>query len=100
MEPLRNSIATLAHQILSGLDDPDRMVAAWPLAAGHAVAKRTRAISFADRNLTVAVSDKAWQQQLALLRPQLRMRLTRLTGVAVADILFFVETQRREPNAG
>ena len=100
MEPLRNSIATLAHQILAGLDDPDRVVAAWPLAAGHAVATRTRAVSFTDRNLTVAVSDKAWQQQLALLRPQLRTRLTRLTGVAVADILFFVETQRRGPNAG
>lgn len=93
MEPIRNSVAGIASQILVGLDEPGRVEVAWPLAAGHAVAKRTRVISFAAGKLTVAVPDKAWQQQLATLRSQLRVRLTRLTGVIVADILFYVETK-------
>ncbi len=95
MQPLRSAVVSLAQQILAGLEEPERVVAAWPLAAGNTVAKRTRAASFAAGELAVAVPDKAWQQQLASLRPQLRMHLTRLTGVAVADILFFVETQQR-----
>ena len=93
MESLRNSINGIAQQILAGLEEPERVRAAWPMAAGHAVAKRTRAVSFSAGALAVAVPDAAWQQQLARLRPQLRGHLTRLTGVAVADILFFVETK-------
>ncbi|HEX4021809.1 MAG TPA: DciA family protein [Acidobacteriaceae bacterium] len=93
MEPIRNSVAEIANQILVGLDEPGRVEVAWPLAAGHAVAKRTRALSFTTGKLAIAVPDKAWQQQLAALRPQLRAHLTRLTGVAVADILFYIETK-------
>lgn len=94
MEPIRNAMAEMAKQILAGLDEPERVQSAWPMAAGHAVAKRTRATSFSAGALAVAVPDKAWQQTLTQLKPQLRMHLTRLTGVAVADILFFVETKQ------
>ncbi len=94
MEPIRSAMAAMAQQILAALEEPERVQAAWPMAAGHAVAKRTRAVSFTAGALAVAVPDKAWQQTLAQLRPQLRMQLTRLTGVPVADILFFVETKQ------
>ena len=94
MQPLRNAVILLAQQILSGLDEPERVVSAWPLAVGQATARRTRAVSFQAGTLTVAAQGREWQQQLILLRPQLRQRLERLTGVAVTDILFFVETRR------
>ena len=96
MQPLRNSVVALAQQILAGLDEPERVVSAWPLAVGQATARRTRAVSFQSGTLTVAAQGREWQQQLIALRPQLRQRLERLTGVAVADILFFVETRRVE----
>ncbi|MGC9292091.1 MAG: DciA family protein [Acidobacteriaceae bacterium] len=94
MEHIRSEVMGLASQLLQGLDGPERVCSAWPLAAGAAIARHTRAASFAAGNLTVAVSDKAWQEQLDLLRPQLRAHLLRLTGVPVADILFFVESKR------
>ncbi len=94
MQPIRSAMNHLAQQILAPLEEAERVQAAWPMAAGHAVAKRTRAVSFSAGALAVAVPDKAWQQTLIQLKPQLRMHLTRLTGVAVADILFFVETKQ------
>jgi len=95
MEHIRNSVAGMTSRLLAGLEEPERVCAAWPLAAGHAIAKRTRAVSFAHRTLSVAVPDHAWQQQLMQLRPQMLLQLTRFTGVRIADILFFVETQSR-----
>lgn len=94
MQPLRNAALQLAQQILAGLEAPERVVSAWPLAVGQATARRTRALHFQAGTLTVAAQGKEWQQQLIALRPQLQSRLERLTGVPVTDILFFVETRR------
>jgi predicted nucleic acid-binding Zn ribbon protein len=95
MDSLHNAALELAGELLREYEGPERVCAAWPLAAGGTIARRTRATSFSAGALTVAAPDRAWQQQLAQLRPQLQARLSRLTGVPVTDILFFVE--RKHP---
>src|SRR2546430_11235644 len=43
---------------------------AWPLACGHAVGERTRAMDFADGILRVEVPDANWPAEFKMLAPQ------------------------------
>jgi predicted nucleic acid-binding Zn ribbon protein len=67
-------------------------VAAWPVACGHAVAERTRAIDFAAGILRVEVPDGSWCAELKRLAPQYLAVLNRYVGGGIRRIEFILQT--------
>jgi len=63
---------------------------AWPVVCGSAVAERTRALSFVDGVLRVAVADAGWKSELQDLAPRYLACINRYTVEAVRKIEFVV----------
>jgi hypothetical protein len=63
---------------------------AWPVVCGSAVAERTRALSFLDGVLHVAVADAGWKSELQSLAPRYLASINRYTVEAVRRIEFVV----------
>ena len=63
---------------------------AWPVVCGAAVAERTRAVSFLDGVLRVAVADTGWKFELQGLAPRYLASINRYTIEAVRRIEFVV----------
>jgi hypothetical protein len=63
---------------------------AWPVVCGSAVAERTRALSFLDGVLRVAVADAGWRWELQGLAPRYLASINRYTVEAVRRIEFVV----------
>jgi predicted nucleic acid-binding Zn ribbon protein len=63
---------------------------AWPVVCGSAVAERTRALSFRDGILQVAVADAEWKSELQTLAPRYLASINRYTPEAVRRIEFIV----------
>jgi predicted nucleic acid-binding Zn ribbon protein len=94
------------HGILSGLIKRRRLgtglrramaVTKWPQVVGAVAAKKSWAIRLVDGTLTVGVSDHAWVEQLALLKPAILSRYIELMGRGlVKDIEFQVLARRRK----
>lgn len=63
---------------------------AWPVVCGSAVAERTRAVSFADGVLRVAVPDTGWRSELQGLAPRYLGAINRYTTEPVRKIEFVV----------
>jgi hypothetical protein len=63
---------------------------AWPVVCGSAVAERTRALSFLDGVLQIAVSDAGWKAELQSLAPRYLASINRYTVEAVRRIEFVV----------
>lgn len=91
---LRNSLA----KSLDALTPGDRVAAAWPVAAGHAVASRTSVTSVENGVVTVAVPDKAWADQLWGVRERLRTELASVSRLPLTDILFVVPPLEQAPS--
>jgi hypothetical protein len=65
-------------------------VLAWPLACGHAVAVRTRAVDFDAGILRVEVADWGWRAELQALAPQYLAVINRYVAETVKRIEFVV----------
>jgi predicted nucleic acid-binding Zn ribbon protein len=63
---------------------------AWPVVCGSAVAERTRALSFEDGVLRVAVAGAGWKAELQALAPRYLAMINRYTTEAVRRIEFVV----------
>ena len=63
---------------------------AWPLACGHAVGERTRAMDFANGILRVEVPDASWRAELKALAPQYVAVINRYVSENVKRIEFVV----------
>lgn len=63
---------------------------AWPIVCGSAVAERTRALSFLDGVLRVAVADAGWKSELQSLAPRYLASINRYTSEAVRRIDFVI----------
>jgi predicted nucleic acid-binding Zn ribbon protein len=63
---------------------------AWPVVCGSAVAERTRALSFADGVLRIAVPEARWKSELQGLAPRYLAAINRYTIEAVRKIEFVV----------
>ena len=68
----------------------DGPLLAWPLACGHAVGERTRAMDFADGILRVEVPDASWRAELKALAPQYVAVINRYVRESVKRIEFVV----------
>jgi Dna[CI] antecedent, DciA len=65
-------------------------VLAWPLACGHAVAARTRALDFVQGILRVEVPDWGWRAELQALAPQYLAVINRYVAESVRRIEFVI----------
>lgn len=63
---------------------------AWPVVCGSAVAERTRALSFVDGVLRVAVAEGGWKSELQSLAPRYLALINRYTMEAVRKIEFVI----------
>jgi len=66
---------------------------AWPLACGHTVAQRTKALDFAEGILRVEVPDKGWKAELQVLAPQYLAVINRYVGESVKRIEFVIASK-------
>jgi predicted nucleic acid-binding Zn ribbon protein len=72
---------------------------AWPVACGRVVAANTRALSFADGVLVVAVPDAVWRNQLQFMSQQYLAGLNQIAGKIVRSISFVVAPHAIRPTA-
>ncbi len=71
-------------------------VLAWPLACGHKVAERTRAVAWAGGVLRVEVPDIGWRNELQALAPRYVAAINRYVSQSVKRIEFVVSAPRNE----
>ena len=88
MQSLRDILRSNLRRSLENLSPLDKLAAAWPVAAGHAIAERSNIVRFDDGQAVAEVSDPAWLPELRGMTPRLVGDLARVSGVAVTDILF------------
>ena len=72
---------------------------AWPVVCGGAVAEKTRALSFVDGVLVVAVPETVWRKQLQQMYQQYLAGLNLIAGQKVRDISFVVAPHATRPTA-
>ena len=75
----------------------DAPLLAWPVVCGAAVAEKTRALSFVDGVLVVAVPDIAWRCQLQSMYQQYIAGLNQIAGKQVKNISFVVAPHATRP---
>jgi len=93
---LEHAAAGLERVVARSLDHAppaNAPLLAWPLACGHAVAERTRALDCAEGVLRVEVPDAAWRNELQTLAPRYLAAINRY--VSVKRIEFVVPAQIR-----
>lgn len=73
-------------------------VLAWPVVCGSAVAERTRALSFLDGVLRVAVPDAGWKSELQVLAPRYLAAINKYTIEIVRRIEFVVSDPKNVVN--
>jgi predicted nucleic acid-binding Zn ribbon protein len=88
MEGMRQLLRGSLKRSLSAMRAEDRLAAAWPVAAGRAMAERGAVVGFDDGVVRVEVADAAWLQQMRSMSEQLRGEMARISGVAVSGIHF------------
>lgn len=71
----------------------DAPMLAWPVACGHAVAQRTRALDFVDGILRVEVPDAGWRSELKGLAPRYLAAINRYVSKNVSRIEFVVSNR-------
>ena len=93
MSLARPAAVDLAVQLFGG--SPERtlalMRAAWPLAVGPELARRTEVIAIEGTTLRVKVADATWRKALLKIRGPLHGRLRRVAGDLAPTRLAFCE---------
>lgn len=88
MQQMRDVLRTSLAKSLSGLSDLDRLSAAWPIVAGHALGTRASVVAFHEGTVTLRAQDEPWRRQFLAEAARLRSDLARVSGVRLTDILF------------
>lgn len=81
-----------------GVADEQLACAAWPVAVGKTIARRTTAVNLVRSRLVIQVEDATWQRQLWSLRGQILSRLAEALGRTVVEQLEFrIAVPQRKP---
>lgn len=91
MEQAGSDLEKILARSLRQAPPGDAPLMAWPVVCGSAVAERTRALSFVDGVLRVAVADGGWKTELQGLAPKYLQMINRYTVDAVRRIEFIVD---------
>lgn len=97
MENIRQTLQQLVVDAVRKATAEDVPLLAWPLACGSAVAEKTRALGFAEGELTVRVPDAAWRTQLLSLTPEYLRQLRDITQGRVKRLRFVLESELEKP---
>lgn len=90
MESAGSDLEKIVAQSLRQAPPAQAPLMAWPVVCGSVVAERTRALSFVDGVLRVAVADAGWQSELQSLAPRYLASISRYTVQAVRKIEFVI----------
>jgi hypothetical protein len=88
MEAMRELLRGSLGRSLRGMEEPDRLAAAWTVACGRAMAEHGTVVGFDDGVVRVEVSDAVWMRQMMSLRGVLEREMAKIAGVAVSGIHF------------
>lgn len=89
MQRMRDVLRGSLARSLRTLPEEDRLVAAWPVACGPALAARAEVLGLdAEQVLHVRVLQPAWRDQFAQMRSMLTSDLGRIAGVRLKAIHF------------
>lgn len=88
MEHVRQTLQQIVVDAVRRAPAEDVPLLAWPLACGSAVAEKTRALAFADGELTVQVPDAPWRLQLLNLTGEYLRQLREITDGRVQRLRF------------
>ena len=83
MEQAGSDLEKIVARSLRQVPPAQAPLMAWPEVCGSAVAERTRAQSFVDGILRVAVADAGWKSELQNLAPRYLASINRYTVEAV-----------------
>lgn len=90
MEQVGSDLEKIVARSLRQAPPAQAPLMAWPVVCGSAVAERTRALSFIDGVLRVAVADLGWKSELQSLAPRYLASINRYTVEAVRKIEFVI----------
>ena len=90
MEPAGSELEKIVARSLRQAPPGQAPLLAWPVVCGSAVAERTRALTFLDGVLRVAVADLGWKAELQSLAPRYLASINRYTLEAVRRIEFVI----------
>jgi predicted nucleic acid-binding Zn ribbon protein len=98
MHPARNTLKKIFAENVCRNAGEEAPLLAWPVVCGAAVAEKTRALSFVDGVLIVAVQDVAWRSQLQQMYQQYLAGLNHVSGQQVQNISFVVAPHATRPS--
>jgi hypothetical protein len=90
LESAGSDLEKIVAQSLRQAPPAEAPLMAWPVVCGSVVAERTRALSFLDGVLRVAVADTGWRSELQSLAPRYLASINRYTLQAVRKIEFVI----------
>jgi len=90
LEPAGSELEKIVARSLRQAPPLKAPLMAWPVVCGSAVAERTRALSFQDGVLRVAVPEFRWKSELQALAPKYLAAINRYTIEPVRRIEFVV----------
>lgn len=102
LEGMRSILRGSLARSLRTLTEADRLLAAWTVACGRAMAERGQIVGFAEGVLEVEVDDTQWLQQMQLMRGPLAGEVGWIAGIPVREIHFRRRgalTRRARPEA-
>ncbi|HEY4930718.1 MAG TPA: DUF721 domain-containing protein [Terriglobales bacterium] len=97
MQHARGTLKKIFTQKVCANAGAEAPLLAWPVACGGAVAANTRALSFVDGALVVAVPDAVWRNQLQFMSQQYLTGLNQIAGQTVRSISFVVAPHAIRP---
>lgn len=90
MESAGSELEKIVAKSLRQVPPAQAPLMAWPVVCGSAVAERTRALSYLDGVLRVAVPDTGWKSELQVLAPRYLTAINKYTLEMVRRIEFVV----------
>ena len=92
MEHAATGLEKIVSQSLHRAPQAEAPLLAWPMACGHAVAERTRALDCVQGVLRVEVPDLSWRNELQALAPRYLAAIAVLVlGLHCLDVFWWVE---------
>lgn len=99
MQHARGTLKDIFRETVCSKAGDQAPLLAWPVVCGGPVAEKTRALSFVDGVLVVAVPDAVWRNQLQLMYQQYLAGLNHFAGQRVRNISFVVAPHAIRPTA-
>jgi predicted nucleic acid-binding Zn ribbon protein len=99
MQHARATLKKIFKETVCSQAGDEAPLLAWPVVCGAAVAQKTRALSFVDGVLVVAVPDVAWRNQLQHMVQQYLAGLNQIAGKEVQNISFVVAPHATRPTS-